>query len=137
MSHYTKIRTQLRERSIILHALREMGFERVENHETAQPLFGYQGDRRPESAEIIIRRKEVGPASNDVGFCQTQTGEFEAIISEFDQRSGRCSGNFLQDLHRRYAYGVVQEQVREQHLIIEEERTFENGEIVFILAERG
>lgn len=137
MSHYTKIRTQLRERPLILRALQEMGFQHVENHEIAQPLYGYQGDKRPECAEIIIRRQEVGRLSNDVGFRQEETGEFEAIISEFDRGSGKCSGTFLQDLHRKYAYGVVKEQMHEQNWILEQETTYENGDVVIILAERG
>jgi hypothetical protein len=36
----------------------------VEYHEVAQHLFGYGGDRRPETAEVIIRRQHIGAASN-------------------------------------------------------------------------
>ena len=136
MSHYTTIRTQIRERPILISALNAMGFPQVEIHEQPQPLFGYQGDRRQETAEVIIRRQWVGATSNDVGFTRTASGEFEAIISEFDRRS-RCSEEWLQELNRRYAYDLIHDQAREQNLIVEEEQTLENGDVVILLSERG
>lgn len=135
MSHFIKIRTQIREESILVECLGKMGFAHVERHEEAQHLFGYQGDRRPETAEVIVRRKDIGAASNDIGFKRQSSGEYEAIISEFDRR--RFSETWLQELNRNYAYSVIQEQVREQHLIVEEERTLENGDLVIVLSERG
>jgi hypothetical protein len=112
-----------------------MGFTSVECHEEAQHLYGYQGDRRPETAEVIVRRKDIGPASNDIGFKRQSSGEYQAIISEYDRR--RFSEAWLQELNRNYACSVIQEQVRQQDLIVEEERMLENGDMVIILSERG
>jgi len=136
MSHYTQIRTQIREVPMLLKVLAEMGFNTVECHEQAQQLYGYQGDLRPETAEVIIRRKFIGPLANDVGFKRQDSGEFQAIISEYDGRT-RCNATWLQELNRRYAYNLIHDQAKEQNLIIEEEQTLENGDIVIILSERG
>jgi len=136
MSHYTLIRTRIREVPILLSALHKMGYSQVEHHEKAEHLFGFQGDRRPETAEVIIRRQYIGAASNDVGFKRQESGEFQAIVSEFD-RHQTCSEKWLQELNRHYAYDLVKEQAREQNLILEEEQEMENGDVVIVLSERG
>jgi hypothetical protein len=136
MSHYTCIRTEIKEAALLVESLREMGFPQVEHHEQAQYLYGYQGDRRPETAEVIIRRQFIGPAANDVGFKHQESGVFEAIISEYD-RSSRCNDDWLRQLNRTYAYKLIHEQAREQNLSIEEEQTLDNGDVVLILSERG
>jgi hypothetical protein len=112
-----------------------MGFPNVERHEEAEHLYGYQSDRRPETAEVIIRRKDIGPASNDIGFKREASGEFQAIISEYDR--SRFSQTWLQELNKHYAYNVIMNQAREQNLIVEEEQTLENGDVIIVLSERG
>jgi hypothetical protein len=52
-------------------------------------LEGYHGDKRQETANIVIPRSMVnqymsGGASNDVGFTRTSEG-FDAIVSQYDQ----------------------------------------------------
>lgn len=85
MSHYSKIDTQIVERESLVKALQEMGYNDIEVHEKAQNLFGYQGDVRPEQANVIIRRKHISLESNDIGFRLTTQGNYEAIVSEYDQ----------------------------------------------------
>ena len=135
MSHFVQIRTQIREEAILVECLKKMGFTGVECHEEAQHLFGYQGDRRPETAEVIVRRKDIGLASNDIGFKRQPSGEYQAVISEYDRR--RFSEAWLQELNRNYACSVIQEQIREQDLLVEDERMLDNGDMVIILSERG
>ncbi len=86
MSHYTRVRTTLRDPQVLVEALADVGFAHVEQHAVAQPLVGYRGDLRAQAAEIIVRRKHVGPSSNDIGFAYQPNGTYEAIISEFDRR---------------------------------------------------
>lgn len=85
MSHYSKIQTKIVERDALCAALKDLGYTNIEVHEQAQGLYGYKGDLRPEKAEVVIRRKYVGHASNDIGFRRTQDGTWEAIVSEYDQ----------------------------------------------------
>ncbi|HNR30637.1 MAG TPA: DUF1257 domain-containing protein [Candidatus Hydrogenedentes bacterium] len=136
MSHYTCIRTQIREVPFLVEALHEMGFADVEVHEEAQHLFGYRGDLRPQTAEVIIRRKYIGAAANDVGFKRQDSGEFEAIISEFDRRN-RCNTAWLQELNQRYGYHLVKEQMRLEDRVLESEEVLENGDIILLYSERG
>lgn len=50
-------------------------------------LEGYHGDQRQQTAEIIIPRRQVGGASNDVGFKKNADGTYTAIISDYDRNS--------------------------------------------------
>jgi hypothetical protein len=101
---------------LLLKALEELGFDssKVEVNETAQPLIDFRG--RPthyvtplpigDRAEIIIRRKHVGGAANDIGFRKTANGTYEAIISEYD--SSRYSSAWLGKLTAAYArHGLI------------------------------
>ena len=55
MSHFTSIKTLIKNRDALVKALVDGGFPRVEVHETGQPLYGFQGDVRPEKVEVIVR----------------------------------------------------------------------------------
>ncbi len=63
-----------------------MGFDssKVEVNDKPQNLYGYHGDKRADTAEIIIRRKHIGSASNDIGFKLQPNGTYGAIISDYD-----------------------------------------------------
>ncbi len=56
-------------------------------HEQAQRLVGYHGERRQEKANFIIDRRHITSASNDLGWCRdSDTGKYHLIISEYDQQ---------------------------------------------------
>ncbi len=134
MSHFTRVKTVIKDRDWLATALRQMGFPEVEVHDQAQHLYGYQGDRREQTAEVIVRRQYVGRASNDLGFKENHEGAYDAIISEYDRR--QYDDQWLGQLNQRYAHLAVKQQVLEQGLIIEEERVLENGEIEILVCER-
>ena len=101
-----------KDRRLLLAALADMGYPDVEQGE-ALPLFGYQGDRRPETAEIVVRRQHVGAASNDLGFARTEQG-YIPIVSEYDQRTLH-QGQFLVKLRTAYSERVVEEVRKRLH----------------------
>ena len=94
------------DRRLLLAALASLGYATLEEGE-ALPLFGYQGDRRPETAEIVVRRQHVGSASNDIGFARTAQG-YVPIVSEFDERTLH-GGQFVTRLRTAYSEQVVDE----------------------------
>lgn len=57
MSHFTTIRTKFVDVKTLVKALAMVGFVKVEVHAEAQNLYGYKGDKRPQTAEVIIRRR--------------------------------------------------------------------------------
>ncbi len=101
-----------KDRRLLLAALADLGYAQVEEGE-ALSLFGYQGDRRPETAEIVVRRHHLGSASNDLGFARTQAG-YVPIVSEYDQRVLQ-GGQLLPKLRTAYNERVVEEVRRRVH----------------------
>ena len=95
-----------KDRRLLVAALAEIGFADVEEGD-GLPLYGYQGDRRSETAEIVIRRQRIGAASNDLGFTQTPAG-YVPIVSEYDQRT-LLAGQLLPRLRTAYSEAVVEE----------------------------
>ncbi|MBW4582861.1 MAG: DUF1257 domain-containing protein [Tildeniella nuda ZEHNDER 1965/U140] len=127
MSHFTAIKTQIKDAEALVKALADVGFKQVEVHETAQPLYGFQGDLRSQTAEIIIRRKYVGGASNDIGFQRQQDGTFEAIISEYDRR--KYAQPWLNQVMQRYGYHALMATAPAQGFTVEEEEVLADGTI--------
>jgi hypothetical protein len=100
MSKYmTFTDTAYKDRDCLVQALAECGYTVTEEGE-ALSLYGYQGDRRPETAQIVVRRKFIGSASNDLGFQKTENG-YVPVISEYDQRY-MMQGKFLNNLRTNY-----------------------------------
>lgn len=93
MSHYSQGAVEIKDPESLVLALQELGFT-PEVHLEAQPLYGFQGDLRPERAHIIVRRAEIGSASNDVGFLIGPGGKIEAFISDYDAR-GRFTAELM------------------------------------------
>lgn len=110
MSRYVTVRTEFRDGAALVDALMETGnwtVEQIEVHHEPQNLFGYRGDERAEKAHIIIRRKYVGSASNDLGFIKKEDGTYEVVISEYDSNKygskwiGKLKSNYIfHKLHR-------------------------------------
>jgi Protein of unknown function (DUF1257) len=94
-----------KDRHLLLAALADLGYTVVEEGE-ALPLYGYQGDRRPETAELVVRRRHLRPLSNDLGFRRTDRG-YVPVISDYDQRA-LLDGRFLPRLRTAYAEHVVE-----------------------------
>ena len=79
MSKYMECQTVLGDRKFLVAALAELGYH-VEVHPEGAALFGYEGHERPERAHVIIRRKELSSASNDIGFARSNEGRFVAAV---------------------------------------------------------
>jgi hypothetical protein len=87
MSKYGTLETEIKEQKYLIAALGEMGYH-PEVHLDAAPLIGYEGHERPERAHVIVRRRELDTASNDIGFAKTADGRYGAQLSEYDQAIG-------------------------------------------------
>src|SRR5438105_2187440 len=127
MSHFTTLKTQLTDVKALEAALADLGFKDVEVHATAEHLHGYQGDVRPQTAEVIVRRQHVGWLSNDLGFKRNAGGTFDAIISDFDRP--KYSQEWLRQLTQRYAYHVARAKLEEQGFTLVTEEKSGDGRI--------
>jgi len=113
MSHFVECQTEFRDPAALVAALVECGFPQaqIEIHDQPVPLYGYQGDVRPQQAHIVIRRQHVGPAANDVGWEKQPDGTFRAWISENDGRN-RFNPDLQNRIKQEYACQVITRQQR-------------------------
>ncbi|CAN5649731.1 hypothetical protein BH18ACI1_BH18ACI1_22150 [soil metagenome] len=120
MSKYmTFTDSAFKDRECLLNALSECGYSEVEEGE-ALSLYGYQGDRREETAQIVVRRKFIGVASNDLGFQKTDAG-YVPVISEFDRRT-MMQGKFLTNLRTNYNLKSAEKLARNLRGTLHQER---------------
>ena len=132
MSHFTTVRTQMKNREALVRALRSLGFSAVEVHSIPQHLYGYVGDVRPQKAEIIVRRQYISMASNDIGFSRQKDGTFKATISEYDQGIG-YNAEWLGRLSQQYAYEILQEHIRSQRYAVVRQEVQQDGSLRLLL----
>lgn len=69
MSHAVQRPTEFHGPQALVAALAGLGFQesQIEVHAEAVPLYGYQGDVRPQRTHIVIRRQHIASGANDVG----------------------------------------------------------------------
>ena len=128
MSEYTVIQVEYNDPECIKASLKELGYV-FEDHKTeAQSLQGYRGDQRVQTANIIVRRRHVGSAANDVGFKKKANGKYELIISEYD-RSGQTGTNFMQRMKQLYAKHKTLKQLKKMGKTVTSVKTTADGRI--------
>jgi Protein of unknown function (DUF1257) len=110
LSAYHRQGTCFEDEASLVKALGENNYEvsKVEIHKEAQTLFDYVGKPRPEKAHIILRRKFVPGASNDIGFFKRADGKYEAIISAYDQ--AQHGQSWMTSLTKSYAVHALKKQ---------------------------
>lgn len=124
MSAYLSLMTPMTDQQCLLEALAELGFDatKVEVHAEPVELVGFEGRRRVQQANVVIRRQHLGQASNDLGFRASDTG-YQLLVSDYDQ--SRFGDRWLAELHGRYqtAWFAKQERLaEEERRLAEEER---------------
>ncbi|MBP7053727.1 MAG: DUF1257 domain-containing protein [Phycisphaerae bacterium] len=138
MSHFLRIMTQIREREHLVKSLRDLHYQFREGENLV--VRGYAGNK--ERAEVVVDTQ----CSYDIGF--RRRGELYEAVADWDYGVARNSplridgqpirrDNFLQQINRQYAYNVIRDQIQEQNLVVEEEQTLANGDVVITLSERG
>ena len=133
MSHYVECKPGFKDQQSLIEALTAVGFEKgqIEVHGEAVPLYGYQGDERPQRAHIVIRREHVGQAANDVGWECMPDGTYRAWISEYDARH-RFNPEMQNRMKQEYAYHAVAHQQQSVGRTVQR-RELENGEIEVLI----
>jgi hypothetical protein len=137
MSHFSEVAIELADEGCLVAALTRLGFQgKVEVHQEAQALYGYQGDVRAQKAHVIIRRKHVGQASNDIGFERQTDGTYRAWISDFDrtrQTGGtRYDDKWLGRLKQNYGVEKARAEAKKRGYMVSEQK-LEDGRVRLVL----
>ena len=126
MSEFTIVDVVFSDEQALIESLNELGYKPVVSEE-AQNLYGYQGDKRVQTAHIIIPRNQIGNASNDIGFERQGDGKYKVIISEYDSSARTFNMNKLKNF---YAQKVIEAYIANScDYTIESKETLSDGRI--------
>ncbi|MBD2496757.1 DUF1257 domain-containing protein [Nostoc sp. FACHB-280] len=92
MSHFSKIEVKFKDQACLVEALQRFGFY-PQIHDQPVNLFGYRGDRREQTAHIVVPRNQISSLSNDLGFYWNGS-EYECFISDYDKSFGLAKRDF-------------------------------------------
>jgi hypothetical protein len=119
MSHFTTIKTQIKNGTILHQTLQQLNYV-VETNTTVR---GYQGIKT--NAEYVMRRQN----GYDIGFIKQ--GEVYEMIADF--WGVDLKQEFIQQIPQIYAQNVVLDYARSKGYEIESQETLEDGSIQLVL----
>lgn len=138
MSAYIEVVTLVRDEATLIDALccmenargRMFTRDQIEVHPKGAKLYGYQGDVRAETAQIIIRRENVGGASNDIGFERGADGTFCMHVSEYDR--GHYNQKWQQKLVRTYSELYIGQKAEKHGYTVKKTKNGENIQLSLV-----
>ena len=125
MSHFSQIKTKLRNLSSLEAALTDIGADWKAG---PQPVRGYQGQTR--TADLVIEQEN----GYDVGFSlNSETLEYELVTDLQYWRQPWSVDGFLNRVNQRYAYHTVLNETSRKGFQIAEQQNNEDGSIRLVL----
>ena len=123
MSHFSKIKTKLYDRSILKRSLSDLKLEWTEQN---QQIVGYQNQTH--DAEIIIKQSN----NYDIGF-KWNGIEYELVtdLMFWDQKFS--VNKFINQVNQRYAYNLITKVSEEQRFEYVESENQQDGSIRLLL----
>jgi hypothetical protein len=123
MSHFSKIKTQIRKVEFLSAALDDLG---VSWKGGPHQVRGYQGETR--TADLVIAQEN----GYDVGFSHNGQ-EYELVTDlEFWQQNWSVD-RFLNKVTQRYAYHAVKESAAQQGFQVAEEHNQQDGSVRLVV----
>lgn len=104
MSHFSEVKTKIRDENILKHSLKKMGFQVVEAEQNqGVQVRGYMGDTQKADFKILTQ------THYDIGFLKNSEGCFELVgdwelmpkVAQIDQNV------FTRTLKREYAHQTI------------------------------
>jgi len=125
MSHFSTVRTELRQREPLLTALRDLGYEPEPG---PRPVRGYRG--QTVEADLAVTMSEGG----DLGFrWNDSTGSYELVTDLDLWRQAIPVERFLSRLTQRYAFNTVLAASAQEGFTLSEQLTNQDGSIELVV----
>lgn len=128
MSHFSEVKTHIKDSNILKKVLRASGFEIVEASQGVE-VRGFMGETQTADFKILTK------THYDIGFRKNEEGSYELIgdwelmprVADIEQES------FTKWLKREYARESIVTTAKEQGYEIEEVQESETGEIQLVV----
>ena len=115
MSHFTRVKTQINDREMLVKALDDLKY----NHASSGLVRGYQGNKT--KADLVVTLA----GQYDIGFEQDKEGFYQVVADWWGvaQDAQLNQDKFLAPVTQRYAYHKVVAEVAKQGFQIVQEHT--------------
>lgn len=125
MSHFSQIRTKIRNLSALQAALSDLGTDWKSG---PAPVRGYQG--KVETADVVIEQAN----GYDIGFkLNPETKAYELVADlQYWQQPLSVDG-FLNQINQRYAFHTIKEATANEGFQVAEQETTEDGAIRLVV----
>lgn len=124
MSHFSNIKTKIRNIESLTAALTDLG---IDWKTGPQPVRGYKGDSR--TAAVVIEQDN----GYDIGFSNNGNNEYELIADlQFWQQNWSVD-RFISQVTQRYAYHTVVGEATKQGFQVAEEVNRQDGSIELVV----
>ena len=118
MSHFSTIKTKIKNKPQLIEALELLQYEVQENQELINPL-----DHQHEKVKVDV---SIG---NDIGFRLNNNGEYELVADIQTWKDPVPPKRFVEKVTQQYARMTVDNQVKEMGFKIEEEWEMDDNSI--------
>lgn len=115
MSHFTTVKTKMKDLTCLLESIKDLGYEFVEDEQGVE-VRGYQNQLEKARVAIKVSKKY------DVGIKQTASG-FELVADWWgvETTRGLSEQEFVNQIQQRYAYNKVLKEVKKRGYSLTEE----------------
>jgi hypothetical protein len=124
MSHFSNIKTKIRNVESLTAALTDLG---IDWKSGPQSVRGYQGDTR--TAAVTIEQSN----GYDIGFSLNVNNEYELVTDLQFWEQNWSVDRFLSQVTQRYAYHTVVTEATKQGFQVAEERNQQDGSIKLVV----
>ena len=111
MSHFTAVKTKIRDLACLVRAIKDLGYEvtQAEEHQQVR-VRGYQG----QTTDAVLSIK--ASKTYDIGVKLTADGTYEFVADWWgvETTRGVTEKEFIQQLTRRYSYHKVMDEVKKK-----------------------
>jgi len=130
MSHFSEVKTNLKDRTILQKTLTEMGFT-IEENEAGVEVRGFMGEKQSAEFKILTR------THYDIGFRQGVDGNYE-VVGDWEllpRVSGIERELFTNKLKREYAKTAITETAKARGFDVECVEDEETGELQMMVTQ--
>ena len=122
MSHFSTIKTKIKNKPQLIEALELLQYEVQENQELINPL-----DHQHEKVKVDV---SIG---NDIGFRLNNNGEYELVADIQTWKDPIPPKRFVEKVTQQYARMTVHNQVKEMGFKVEEEWEMDDNSIELVV----